>query len=229
MASSDPVTPHDPLAAPSIVAYTVPDSGSSKLPASRPMPRPTQIAVGSYVVVTFLAVVYFLIKFWPIEGSTNVIQFFFTKADLTIAPEIRLMLIAALAGALGAYVHLATSFADYAGNEELTSSWTWWYLLRPLVGVSLAEIVYLCLRGGLVTGAGAGSVSPYGVAATCSLTGLFSRQATDKLRETFETLFRTQQAVQRKDALPRAAATQPAGAAAADAVKTKAASASTEG
>jgi hypothetical protein len=31
---------------------------------------------------------------------------------------------------------------------------------------------------------------------------LFSKQATDKLREVFETVFRTRQKVERKDALP---------------------------
>jgi hypothetical protein len=114
------------------------------------------------------------------------------------------MFVAAIAGALGAYVHLATSFADYAGNERLTVSWGWWYLLRPFIGMSLAEVVYLALRGGLFTAGGSstGSISVYGVAAVSSLTGLFSKQATDKLREVFETLFRTAQKVERKDALP---------------------------
>jgi hypothetical protein len=64
------------------------------------------------------------------------------------------MLIAVLAGALGAYVHLATSFADYAGNERLMASWGWWYLLRPFIGMALAEVVYLSLRGGLLSATG---------------------------------------------------------------------------
>jgi hypothetical protein len=36
----------------------------------------------------------------------------------------------------------------------------------------------------------AGDVNPYGVAALAGLAGLFSKQAMDKLRELFETLFR---------------------------------------
>jgi hypothetical protein len=71
--------------------------------------------------------------------------------------------------------------------------------------MALAEVVYLSLRGGLLSATGnaaAGAISPYGVAAVTALTGLFSKQATDKLQETFETLFRTQQKVERKDALP---------------------------
>ena len=113
------------------------------------------------------------------------------------------MFMAALAGALGSYVHLATSFADYAGNEKLTASWGWWYLVRPFIGMALAEVVYLTLRGGLLN-AGANNtaaISTYGVASVAALTGLFSKQATDKLREVFETLFRTEKKVERKDAL----------------------------
>jgi hypothetical protein len=47
-------------------------------------------------------------------------------------------------------------------------------------------------------------VNPYGVAALSGLAGLFSKQATDKLREVFETLFRVARGAgdaQRKDDL----------------------------
>jgi hypothetical protein len=91
-------------------------------------------------------------------------------------------------------------------------SWAWWYVLRPFIGMALAEVVYLSLRGGLLSATGnaaTSAISPYGVAAVTALTGLFSKQATDKLQETFETLFRTQQKVDRKDALPATGAPTP--------------------
>jgi hypothetical protein len=112
---------------------------------------------------------------------------------------VRTLLLVALAGALGAYVHLATSFADYAGNERLVGSWAWWYVLRPCVGAALAEIFFMTLRAGLVNGSGA--VSLYGATGLAAMTGLFSRQATDKLKEMFEQAFRTEQAVERKHGL----------------------------
>ena len=66
--------------------------------------------------------------------------------------------------------------------------------MRPFIGSALAVIVYFVLRGGLIAGeAGAGNVSPYGVAAMAALAGMFSKQATDKLREVFENLFKTTQ------------------------------------
>ena len=90
-----------------------------------------------------------------------------------------------------------------AGNERLAASWTWWYLMRPFIGASLAEVVYVTVRAGVVTGIGAAdALSPFGIAAICALSGLFARQATDKLREVFENLFRTDTQVQRKDPLP---------------------------
>jgi hypothetical protein len=174
------------------------------IPPGPPMPRILQILVAGYVLAMFVAILYFLVKLWPLgtTGTQEWTEFFW--GGMTLATDVRLILIAALAGALGAYVHLATSFADYAGNERLTASWVWWYLLRPFIGMALAEIVYLAVRGGLFnTGASAPAnvISPYGVAAITALTGLFSKQATDKLREVFETLFRTQQKVERKDSL----------------------------
>jgi hypothetical protein len=171
----------------------------------RPMPQPMQYALGAYVVGMFFLLLYLLVKTWPLNlKGVESTQFLWGTVQLP--PEIRLMFVAAVAGALGSYVHLATSFADYAGNEKLTVNWGWWYVVRPFVGMALAEVVYFALRGGLLNSAAGDSatsaISPYGVATTAALTGLFSKQATDKLREVFETLFRTQEKVERKDALP---------------------------
>jgi hypothetical protein len=44
-------------------------------------------------------------------------------------------------------------------------------------------------------------MNAYGIAAISALAGMFSKQATDKLREIFDTLFRTQQPVERADPL----------------------------
>jgi nitrogen regulatory protein PII len=44
-------------------------------------------------------------------------------------------------------------------------------------------------------------LNPYGVAAFAALAGMFSRQATDKLREVFETVFTAQKPVPRSEPL----------------------------
>jgi hypothetical protein len=70
--------------------------------------------------------------------------------------------------------------------------------------MALALIVYFMLRGGLITGSsGAGNLSPYGVAAIAGLAGMFSKQATDKLKEVCEFLFQVQHPPERADQLER--------------------------
>lgn len=153
---------------------------------------------GVYLVGLNLAIVYLLFRMWP--GQIPI------KADhlpVTIIPrflvidlwtEARFLALVALAGALGSYIHLATSFADYAGNRQLVKSWQWWYILRPFIGSALALVVYFAVRGGLIAGAsGAENLSPYGLSALAGLTGMFSKQATEKLKEIFENLFKSEQ------------------------------------
>ena len=165
--------------------------------------------------------------------------------------EQQLILLVAVCGALGSFIHVATSFTDYLGNKQFEKSWIPWYLLRPFIGATLALSFYFLIRGGLVTvnapdGAGQYTtvqdtvvyiysdtikgtfikssaeslkglvkigqekvpvrkdglpINPFGVAAISLLAGLFSKQAVDKLREIFENLFLTKEAVKRKDPL----------------------------
>lgn len=112
-----------------------------------------------------------------------------------LTTDLSLFLLVVAASGLGAYIHVATSFATYVGNGTFALSWLWWYVLRFLIGIALAVIVYLVLRGGLVNvttfGSTASQVNPYGVAAVAGLCGLFSKQAVDKVRQVFDTIFQT--------------------------------------
>ena len=118
--------------------------------------------------------------------------------------EVRLFCLVIIAGFLGSFIHVAVSVADYVGNRRLVSSWIYWYLLRLPVGSSLAVIVYLLIRGGILTGNTSGTdLQPFGIVGISALAGLFSKQAMDKLREVFETLFQpkeeTRKAYERSD------------------------------
>lgn len=111
--------------------------------------------------------------------------------------ETRLILLVLLVGAIGSYVHSASSFVDYLGNRTFISSWGWWYLLRPFIGMMLALLFYFVFRGGFVTAginqggdAAASFINPFGIAALAGLVGMFSKVAADKLNEVFVTLFR---------------------------------------
>jgi hypothetical protein len=112
--------------------------------------------------------------------------------DFTISPETSLFLLIFAAAAVGSFVHAATSFVTYAGNRTLRRSWIVWYFFRTFIGVALATVVYLVVRAGFFASASdPEEVSPFGVAAIAGLAGLFSKQATDKLQEVFDVIFRT--------------------------------------
>lgn len=120
--------------------------------------------------------------------------------------EIDLLCLVLLAGAIGSFLHMAQSFSDFAGNRTLKSSWLWWYFFLPFVGSGLALALYTGLRGGLITVAAASAIkssdlNPYGLVAGGILAGLFSKQATSKLGEIFDTVFQSSSDSKTKDQL----------------------------
>ena len=115
--------------------------------------------------------------------------------------DIRLLLIVILAAAVGSYIHAATSFATYVGNQSFVASWTWWYLLRPFIGMALALVFYFVIPGGLLSvQSDAADFNPYGTAAVAGLVGIFSKQATDKLEEVLTNLFARARQRRRREA-----------------------------
>lgn len=154
-------------------------------------------AFGIYLIALIGLLLYILFHLWPGQvpikpDDHSAVRFFPGGPLVPLWIETRYLLLVAVTGALGSYIHLATSFADYLGNRQLVKSWHWWYILRPFIGSALAVMVYFAARGGLIAGTtGADSLSPSGIAALAGLAGMFSKQATDKLREVFENLFKT--------------------------------------
>jgi hypothetical protein len=132
-------------------------------------------------------------KLWPVPDDKGKIP----DADISLFgglidfnnldAEVRLILIAMVVGALGACIHAAKSFADFTGNRKIYTSWVWWYVLKPFIGMALAVLFYFAVRAGLLsTGSGAADISPYGVAAIAGIVGMFSDRAAEKLAQVFE-------------------------------------------
>jgi hypothetical protein len=164
------------------------------------------MAFGIYLIALNLMLTYIVMRIWPVTvppaTEEQVALMWGGRLSIRLVLETRYLLIVAITGALGSYIHLATSFADYVGNRRMFGSWGWWYVLRPFIGMALALILYFAVRGGLIaTTAGAEYLSPFGVAAIAGMAGMFSKQATDKLREVFENLFRTEKPSDRADKL----------------------------
>lgn len=182
--------------------------------------RARKILAIYYLSLPFV-LVYLLFKIFPpqpwpnVEGNlvTTTIYFLRGMFPVETSLEERLLLLVIVAGALGSYIHSATSYVDYRGNRQFTPSWLLWYLARPFIGVCLALVVYFAVRGGLlllvVNGSAATeakNINPFGVAAVAGLTGMFSKQAADKLAEVFSTLFKSQGDEKRSDSLTPAPA-----------------------
>ena len=111
--------------------------------------------------------------------------------DFTVSHEVRIILLVIIAGALGSFIHVISSFVEYVGSKKFRGSWTWWYFLRPFSGSVLALIFYLIIRGGLLSTQIAGTdLSRFGVTGLAGLIGLFSKQAIDKLSELFTVMFK---------------------------------------
>lgn len=180
-------------------------------PETERLNRATRILGAFYIAVPFV-LIYLLFKIfppnpWPPEPWVPM-SFLFKFITVWTTQEERLILLVIVAGALGSYIHSATSYSDYRGNRQFSSSWMLWYLLRPFIGICLALIVYFAVRGGLLsmvlsgeTANNAANINPFGVAAISGLTGMFSKQAADKLAEVFSTLFKSGGDSARKDAL----------------------------
>ena len=120
----------------------------------------------------------------------ELISFFGGYFKANIYLETRLLLLVMLAGSLGSLMHSLRSLVWYTGNRQMIWSWVAFYMLLPLTGAMLAVIFYLVVRGGFFSPqASTETTSPFGFAALSALVGLFSPQATLKLKEVAETIF----------------------------------------
>ena len=144
------------------------------------------------------AVIWLILRNW--SAATKMV----TVEGAAQGPEeATILLMISLMGLLGGSVHFTSSLAKFVGNRELLRSWVVYYLLMPFEGASLALIVYLLLRVGVLAPANSGDldtsnlnfISLYAFAA---LTGLFSKQAIEKLADVFSNIFKK---VEAKDAI----------------------------
>ncbi|MFO1183382.1 MAG: hypothetical protein U1E56_01185 [Bauldia sp.] len=152
----------------------------------------------AYLGVLVVVAAYALVATWPVPNPAPAgsiptwnRQWALFARPLEIDDGVRVIVIVMLSGIVGASIHAITSAIDYLGNAKLAVSWAPFYVMRPFVGMLLALIIYFAVRGGFLTPASGADVSPYGAAALGAFSGMFSKQATDKLREVFEAMFRT--------------------------------------
>jgi hypothetical protein len=102
-----------------------------------------------------------------------------------------LLILVATMGFLGNMIHISASFTSFVGNGTFERSWLLWYFVKPFTAAGLAIIVYLIIRAGFLGyGTDPSSISLYGIMCLAALTGLFTDNATLKLKEIFDVVFK---------------------------------------
>jgi hypothetical protein len=170
--------------------------GEASVGVGTQMPGARSFWLGLYLILSFLAQIVLLIRFWP---STDVDPQKWKTAcpapfTCELSDDARVIVIVLISGGAGAMVHALRSFSAHMGTRHLTVGWGWWYLLRPLEGAVIALAFYLVLRGGLIGSNAADQttakvISIYGMAGIAVLVGMFSQEAVAKLKVVAETLF----------------------------------------
>jgi hypothetical protein len=118
------------------------------------------------------------------------------ELENTLGPPHRtVILMVVLLGALGGFIHLASSLAMYVGNRDLKRSWIVYYLVTPAQGAALAPLLFLLLTSAVLSpqsapGGDTDNLNLTAIYAFAGLTGLFSKQAIHKLADVFDTLFK---------------------------------------
>ena len=111
-----------------------------------------------------------------------------------------ILILVGLMGFLGNMVHISSSFTSFVGNGTFKRSWILWYFVKPFTAAGLAILIYFVIRAGFFNYASdASSVSIYGVLSLAALAGLFTDNATLKLKEIFDVVFKPKD--ERKDKL----------------------------
>lgn len=162
--------------------------------------RPIDIVLIIFYLILFsIILLYGLMQVWPSptpagsstprSSSITFLIWTFSISDKVRADEVRMLLIVAMAGALGGLMHALRSVYWYVGHQTLVRRWVPMYILLPFVGAILGIVFYLVIRGGFFSPqATAEQTSPFGFAALAALAGMFSEQAVLKLKQVFETL-----------------------------------------
>ncbi|RMH65745.1 MAG: hypothetical protein D6685_05620 [Bacteroidetes bacterium] len=166
-------------------------------------PQGNTVVVGAWLfafVVFALLGLYLSIHppLWP-QGLRTL----FPTVDASTARAIKESMVMLFAAGLGSSITTMLGYLRHASViQDFDVAYTPWYVARLLMGMLLGLIFYFVIKGGLlVVSAGEGApdeLNLWALAAIGALVGLFSKNAIEKLRELFNTLFKTQDELYRE-------------------------------
>lgn len=141
-----------------------------------------------YIMVLNILLLYTLFVIWPSTiNQDEVTSFFGFKINLN--DEVQYFLVAAISGALGAFLSSVQKFIWYMGKQELPRSWLIEYIFRPFIGATFGVLAYLAFRGGfLKVEANANVINPYTIGAVTAFAGIFHNRILDKIRNKFDSV-----------------------------------------
>ena len=148
------------------------------------------IILGFFLLVIPVVLVFFIIDFWPVKDAANTWSNYTMILGLYLAFHVRMLLLVLLAGGLGSYIHVATSFSYHIAKGDFEPHWYWWYWMRIPIGAALALVTIMIIEGGLFVPPVDNNMStPITTIGIAALIGLFSRHALEKLRDIFDVVF----------------------------------------
>ena len=155
---------------------------------------PGIVIIGMFFILLSIFLVLTLVAFWPTmmdaAAPPKFVDVIYFGRQVKITPEVQLLILVLLAGAIGSMVHTIRSFTWYAGHRKLVWSWITRYILQPFVGSTLGLVFYFVIRGGFFSsGAGVQDTSTFSFVALAGLVGMFSESAVLKLKDIADTIF----------------------------------------
>lgn len=125
-------------------------------------------------------------KFYKNDIPGEVTAYLFGK----LTADSYVFLVVLFAGMMGALIRGIHSFFKHLGLGDFSFKWTWFYILLPFSGAALSLVIYLVIRGGFYSSSFGNelSLNLFSFAALAALTGLFSDNAIEKLRQVAKVL-----------------------------------------
>ncbi|MGD2086420.1 MAG: hypothetical protein PVH61_09585 [Candidatus Aminicenantes bacterium] len=154
------------------------------------------IILGFFLLIIPVILVFFIIDFWPVKDTANANAWSDTSMilGLHLAYHLRMLLLVLLAGGLGSYIHVATSFSYHIAKRDFEPRWYWWYWMRIPIGAILALVAIMITSGNLfVAPTGNNDSIPITTIGIAALIGLFSRHAVEKIRDILDVVFNTRE------------------------------------
>jgi hypothetical protein len=148
------------------------------------------IILGFFLLIIPVILVFFIIDFWPVKDAANAWSNTTMILGLNLSFHLRMLLLVLLAGGLGSYIHVATSFSYHIAKKDFEPHWYWWYWMRIPIGATLALVTIMIIEGELFVPPTANNeATPFTTIGIAALIGLFSRHAVEKLRDISDVVF----------------------------------------